>query len=284
MSFLKAACVQMNAGPDVSENLKTAETFVREAAGQGAQFVVTPEHTCHVRFPAEGMLESAFSQDEHPGVSFFSDLARELGVWLLIGSMAVKVSEDKLLNRSFLFSDQGDLVATYDKIHLFDVALPTGEVHRESDLIKPGEMAVVASTPWAKVGMSICYDVRFPHLYRDLAKAGASILAVPAAFTVPTGRAHWEILLRARAIETGSFVMASAQTGEHEGGRRTWGHSMIINPWGEVLAVAESEPGVILAELNLGAVAKTRRTIPALQHDRLYEVIPASSEALAKKD
>lgn len=272
MNIIKAACVQLTSGPDIAGNLKTAEGFIREAASAGAKFITTPENTCQIRFPTEAKLESTPLQDDHPGVPFFSDLAAELGVWLLIGSMSVKLSNGKLANRSFLFSDNGALVTTYDKIHLFDVSLPTGEVHRESDIIEPGKEAVVADVGGAKLGFSICYDVRFSYLYRDLAKAGASIMAVPAAFTAPTGKAHWKSLLRARAIETGSFVIAPAQTGEHENGRRTWGHSLIIDPWGKILAEMDEKPGIITADLNMNKVERVRGAIPALEHDREYTI------------
>lgn len=270
MSMVKAACVQMSSGPDIEENLKTAEGLVREAAGQGAQFVALPENACHIRFPAVEKLDSALPEDKHPGIPFFSNLSKELGVYLLVGSMAIKIEGDKLLNRSFLFSDDGSLAAVYDKIHLFDVDLPNGETYKESDVMQPGDKAVIAKTPWGGLGMSICYDLRFAYLYRDLAQNGAQIMAVPAAFTVPTGKAHWATLLRARAIETGSFLLAPAQTGEHEGGRKTWGHSMIINPWGEVLAEMGEETGFITAGLNLKEVHKARQAIPALKHDRPY--------------
>ncbi len=272
MTILKAACVQMTSGPEIEPNLETAESMIREAAGQGAQLIATPENTCLMRMPPELKLETAPPQDEHPGVGRFAGLADELGIWLLIGSLTIKVAEDKLANRSFLFSDDGALVATYDKIHMFDVDLATGERHREGDLVVPGEKAVVAQTPWGGIGMSICYDSRFAYLFRDLAQAGASILTVPAAYTVPTGKAHWKTLLRARAIETGSFLLAPAQTGEHENGRRTWGHSLIIGPWGVVMAEADDKPGIIMAVLDLDEVAKARSAIPALQHDREYAV------------
>ncbi len=272
MSIIKAACVQLNSGPEIAGSLAAAEAFIREAAASGAQFIATPENTCHVRWPLELNLESAPSQDEHPGVALFSDLAAELGVWLLIGSLVVKLSDGRLANRSFLFSDNGALVATYDKIHMFDVQVSSGEVYEESATVRPGGKAVVADAGFAKLGLSICYDVRFPHLYRDLAKAGAEMLMVPAAFTVATGKAHWETLLRARAIETGSFVVAPGQVGEHENGRKTWGHSMIVNPWGEVIAQASDKSGVILADLNLSLVSRARKTIPALDHDREYNI------------
>jgi predicted amidohydrolase len=199
-------------------------------------------------------------------------LARELGVWILIGSALVKREDGQLANRSALVGADGEIKATYDKIHMFDVDLPTGERHRESSLYTPGEQAAVVQTPWGKLGLSICYDVRFPHLYRALAKAGAQVITVPAAFTRPTGEAHWEILLRARAIETGAYVLAPAQGGFHEDGRGTWGRSIAIGPWGEILAKAEDdEPQVVIAELDLDAVSKARAAIPALANDRDFE-------------
>lgn len=267
---IKAACVQLNAGPVIEDNLHAAAALIREAAGQGAQFIATPENTCHMRSPQTEKLKSAKPEDTHPGIPFFSELARELGVFLLAGSLSIRLEDNRIANRSYLFGDNGEIAAHYDKIHLFDVDLPTGESHRESALVRPGEHAVVAAMPWGKLGMSICYDLRFAYLYRDLAKAGASVISVPAAFTVPTGQAHWHTLLRARAIETGAFVMAPAQCGEHEGGRRTYGHSLIIGPWGEILAEGGEEPGIIMADLDLSAVEKARAAIPALQHDREY--------------
>lgn len=268
MTILKTALIQLNAGPDIQENIDTATTLIREAATQKAQLICTPENTCHLRFSSAEKLQSAFPADDHPAITHYSALAKELGIWLLIGSLTIKLDDQKLANRSFLFSDQGACVATYDKIHLFDVDLPTGESHRESDYINPGTRAVLADTPWGTMGLSICYDVRFSYLYRKLAQAGASLLTVPAAFTVPTGEAHWETLLRARAIETGSFVLAPAQTGTHEGGRKTYGHSMIIDPWGKILAEAGDDIGFIIADLDLAAVTKARQAIPALQHDQ----------------
>ncbi len=269
---IKTACVQLNSGPDMQVNLDRAVALIREAAGQGAQFIATPENTCRMRAQQAEKLKTAKTEELHPGIPVFSDLAQELGVWLLAGSMSVKLDGDHIANRSFLFSDTGEVVARYDKIHLFDVDLPTGESHRESDLVRPGQQAVIADLPWAKLGMSICYDLRFSHLYRDMAQAGAEILSVPAAFTVPTGQAHWKTLLRARAIETGSFVIAPAQCGEHEGGRKTYGHSMIIGPWGNVLAEGGEEPGIIMADLDMEEVKKARQAIPSLQHDRDYRI------------
>ncbi len=270
---VKVALIQMNAGPDIAENIIAAETMIREAAGKGAQFILTPENTCHIRRPAAEKLKSAKALEGHPVITRFSALAKELGVWILAGSISVLLPEDKILNRSLLIDAQGNIVADYDKIHLFDVDLPTGEVHRESALVKPGSKATLADTPWGKLGMSICYDLRFASLFRALSKAGAAILTVPAAFTVPTGQAHWHTLLRARAIENGAFVLAPAQVGTHEGGRETYGHSLIIDPWGKILAEGDGEnPGIIMATLDLDAVKTAREAIPALLHDREYSI------------
>lgn len=265
---LKAACVQMNSGPDIAGNLAEAERFIREAAGQGAQLIATPENTCHIRNPQHEKLNSAFAEDEHPALPFFSDLSKELGVWILVGSISIKLSGDKLANRSYMFSDNGDIAARYDKIHLFDVTLSDTESYKESAIFDGGKGSVLADTPWGGLGMTICYDLRFAYLYRKLAQQGAKILSIPAAFTVPTGKAHWHVLMRARAIETGSFVLAPAQTGTHEGGRETFGHSLIVGPWGEVLAEADQSVGFITADLNMDEVDKARASIPALQHDR----------------
>ncbi len=269
---LRAACVQMTSGIDITENLEKAAGLIKSAAEQGAGLVITPENTCHIRNPAQAKLDSSLPMDQHIGIPFFSALAKELGIILLIGSMAVKKG-DKLVNRSFLFGSDGALKTTYDKIHLFDVALANSETYRESDVFKAGSIAAAAQiSDDFTLGLSICYDIRFPHLYRDLAKSGANIICVPAAFTVPTGKAHWETLLRARAIETGSYVLASAQVGEHENGRKTYGHSMIINPWGEVVECKAEGQGFIITDLDVEAIKKARSAIPALTHDKHYNV------------
>ncbi|MFN3932380.1 MAG: carbon-nitrogen hydrolase family protein [Brevundimonas sp.] len=248
------------------------EPMIREAAAGGAKLVLTPEATNFLikdRGRRDAVLET---QDGDAVIGKLRDLARELGVWLLIGSAIVKSGhdgDDRAANRSLLVDDQGGVVATYDKLHVYDVDLPTGERWRESAAIRPGDSAVIADTPWGRLGLTICYDIRFPQLYRALAKTGAVMIAVPAAFTVPTGEAHWETLLRARAIETGCYVLAPAQAGEHEDGRRTWGRSMVVAPWGEVLArLDDDEPGVLFATLDLEAVAKARAAVPQLTHDR----------------
>ncbi len=269
---MKVACVQMNSGADIQKNLDVASDLIREAASSGAEFILTPEVTDQVVSHRAEKLDETYTQEDHPCVSAFADLAKELSVHLAIGSMCIKVAEDKVANRSFLFGFDGALQETYDKIHLYDVDLPTGESHRESKLFISGERAVISDmNDDFTLGMSICYDVRFAYLYRDLAKAGANILSIPAAFTVPTGKAHWEVLLRARAIETGSYVMAAAQSGDHDGARNTYGHSMIIDPWGEVLSDAGQEVNIIYADIDLEAVTKARNAIPCLQHDREYE-------------
>jgi predicted amidohydrolase len=267
---VKFACVQMTAGPEVGPNLEAAAALIREAATGGAKFIFTPENTSIIEPNRELALAKSFTQDEHPGLPFFSRLAKELGVWLLIGSMPIRVEPERLANRSFLIDDQGEIITTYDKIHLFDVDLPNGEVYRESERIRAGAQAVLAPTPWGGLGMTVCYDLRFPQLYRDLAHAGATIISIPAAFTVPTGEAHWHVLLRARAIETGAFVLAPAQCGQHAGGRRTYGHSLIVAPWGEILAEAGAAPGTVATVIDFSQVAAARSMIPSLRHDRDY--------------
>ena len=269
MTTLKAALVQLRTPASQAAALAQAEPLVREAARAGAQLIATPEGTNILQRDRKLLFEAVRPLEEDPCVLGLRALAKELGVWILIGSALVRREDGQLANRSALVGADGQIKATYDKIHMFDVDLPTGERHRESAVYTPGERAAVAETPWGKIGLSVCYDVRFPHLYRALAKAGAEIITVPAAFTRPTGEAHWEILLRARAIETAAYVLAPAQGGFHEDGRGTWGRSIIVGPWGEVLAKAEDdEPGVIVAELDLEAVAKARTAIPALVNDR----------------
>ncbi len=266
----KVACVQLNAGRDIAPNVVAASALIREAEARGAQFILTPENTSMIEPKATLLLEKARPEAGHPAIPAFSALAGELGVWLLIGSMQIKLDATTCANRSFLFDDKGSIAARYDKVHMFDVDLERGESYRESSRFRAGEDAVLAGTPWGKVGLTVCYDVRFAYLYRALAQAGASYLTVPSAFTVPTGRAHWQTLLRARAIETGCFVFAPAQCGEHAEGRKTYGHSLIVAPWGEVLAEAGEEPGVIYAEIDPAKVEEARRMVPSLRHDRRF--------------
>jgi deaminated glutathione amidase len=267
---VKVACLQLNAGREIVPNIAAASALIREARANGAQFILTPENTSMIEPKRPLLLEKAKPEAEHPGLPAFSALAAELGVWLLIGSMQIKLDAETCANRSFLFDDRGRIVARYDKIHMFDVDLEGGESYRESSRFRPGDRAVVADTPWGKVGLTVCYDLRFAYLYRALAQARAGFLTVPSAFTIPTGRAHWETLLRARAIETGCFVFAPAQCGEHAEGRKTYGHSLIVSPWGEVLAEAGEETGVIYAEVDPANVDEARRMIPALRHDRRF--------------
>ena len=271
MTTLKAALVQLRTPATQGAALRQVAPLVRRAAAGGAELIATPEATNILQRDKVRLFEAVRPLEEDECVVGLRALARELGVWILIGSALVRRVDGHLANRSTLVGADGDVKATYDKIHMFDVDLPTGERHRESALYTPGAHAAVAQTPWGKLGLSVCYDVRFPHLYRALAKGGAEIITVPAAFTRPTGEAHWEILLRARAIETGAFVLAPAQGGLHEDGRGTWGRSIIVGPWGEILAKAEDdEPGVIAAELDLDAVARARAAIPALANDRTF--------------
>lgn len=270
---LKAACVQVNAGPDLQPNLAAAGDLVRRARDAGADFIALPENVGWMVQGRARVMERVKRESEHPGLPFFAGLARETGAWILSGTLHVLLDEQRVANRCHLFDPQGRTVAHYDKIHMFDVDLKDGESYRESATFRPGERAVVAATPWGGVGMTICYDVRFAHLHRALAQAGASIITVPAAFTVPTGRAHWHTLLRARAIETGCFVVAPAQTGTHDEGRQTYGHSLIVAPWGEVLADAGEGVGVVVADLDMARVAEARRMVPALTHDRAFEVV-----------
>jgi predicted amidohydrolase len=265
---IRAALIQLRSGTDMARNVAEASALIREAAGQGASFVATPEMT-NILEPDRPRLRSlARPEREDASVAAFSVLAQELGLWLSIGSLALQGPGEKLVNRSLLFTPDGGIAARYDKIHLFDVDLPTGESLRESHAYDGGAEAVLVETPLGAIGLTICYDMRFPHLYRALAKAGAKLFTVPSAFTVPTGRAHWHVLLRARAIETGSFVLAAAQGGRHESGRETYGHSLIVSPWGEVLAEAGTEPGIVIADIDLAQADLARARIPALVHDR----------------
>lgn len=278
MSPFRAACVQLCTSEDVDENVAVASDLIRKAKGLGASFIATPENTSLMAADAGAKLEKSFTEAAEPALPVFRSLAQELGIWLLIGSLAIRVSETKTANRSFLIGPDGAIAARYDKIHLFDVDLPGGERYRESDTVAGGDKAVIADTPFGKMGLTICYDLRFAPLYRALAQAGATILTIPAAFTETTGKAHWQVLCRARAIETGSFVIAPAQGGSHANGRRTFGHSLIVSPWGEVLAEAGTEPDVIVADLDPAEGQKARAVIPALGHDRDFHIdLPALS-------
>ncbi|HEX9808946.1 MAG TPA: carbon-nitrogen hydrolase family protein [Alphaproteobacteria bacterium] len=269
---LRLACVQVNAGEDMAANLAAAETLAREARADGARLIGFPENVAFMAPDGEGVREAARPEAEHPALARFRALAAELDVWLLVGSLGVRTgsNDGRVANRSYLLDPEGSIVAAYDKIHMFDVTLPGGESYRESATFLPGDRAVLARTPLGTLGLTICYDLRFPHLYRTLAKAGAELIAVPSAFTRTTGQAHWRTLLKARAIETGAFVFAPAQCGTHPRGRRTFGHSLIVSPWGEVIAEADEAPGVIAAEIDLAEVARVRAQVPSLGHDREF--------------
>lgn len=273
MRRLRTAVVQLRSGIEPAANRAAAMPLLREAASAGARLIATPENTTRMDRNRARMFAAVGPEKGDPELLAWGRAAQELGVWLLMGSGPIAAGDGKVFNRSFFFDPDGRIVARYDKINLFDVTLGGTENYRESDTVQGGGQAVVVEGPMgAKLGLTICYDVRFAPLYASLARAGAEIIAVPAAFTVPTGQAHWEILLRARAIETGSFVIAPAQGGQHEDGRATWGHSMIIDPWGKVLAQLDhNEPGLIIADLDLDEVASARARIPAWQGGREFK-------------
>lgn len=267
-----AACVQMRSGRDPFANRDAAVALVREAADAGADYVQTPEMTSLVEREKARLFANVTVPDEDPTLAALREVARERGIVVQIGSLAVR-NGDKIANRAFLIDAAGAVTASYDKVHLYDVDLPNGERWRESATYTGGACAVVADTPWAPIGVTICYDIRFPALFRALAEAGATVITAPACFTRQTGEAHWHVLHRARAIETGSFMISAAQGGQHEDGRETYGHSLIVDPWGKVLADAGgNQPGIILAEIDLARVTEARARIPALLHARPFTV------------
>ncbi len=265
-----AACIQLCSSTDVEENIDTVDRLVREAVRMGADYVQTPEMTNIVQRDRAALAASIQPEASDPAAKRFAALAGELGIVLHVGSLALRAADGRIANRALLFG-RGQLIARYDKIHLFDVDLPNGESWRESAVYHPGEKAVVADLPWLRLGVSICYDIRFPHLYRAQAHAGAAALTAPAAFTRQTGEAHWHVLQRARAIENGAFVISAAQAGMHADGRQTFGHSMIVAPWGEVLAEAGGDgPQIILAEIDPARSEDARARIPALKNERPF--------------
>jgi len=274
MTTLSIALIQTRTPASPAAAFDHVAPLIREAAAGGAKLILTPEATNFLIRDRAARDAVLTPQDRDGTVGGLRALARELGVWLLVGSAMVRSGhkgDDRAANRSLLIDDRGEIVEAYDKLHVFDVDLPTGERWRESASVRPGDAAVVADTPWGRLGLTICYDVRFPQLYRALAKAGAVMIAVPAAFTVPTGEAHWETLLRARAIESGCWILAPAQAGLHEDGRRTWGRSTVVAPWGEVVAKLDhDEPGVLFATLDFEAVSRARAAVPQLSHDRAF--------------
>jgi deaminated glutathione amidase len=281
--------IQHTAGPDLEPNLRVVEGLVRRARDAGAEFVMTPEASNFIE-SGRRRRDKARPEPTDPFLAGMRDLARELGIWLLLGSLVIdpvgepgaETGENRrLANRAFLIDAAGAIVARYDKIHMFDIDLPGGESYRESNAYRPGHDTAIAETPWGRLGMSVCYDVRFPHLYRALAQAGADFLSVPSVFTVPTGRAHWQVLLRARAIENGAFVFAPAQWGEHPAGRKSYGHSLIVDPWGEILADCGEEVGFVTARIDPAKIAEARRAVPSLQHDRPFAPPASATRPLA---
>src|SRR6202789_4567512 len=263
---------QMRTGLLPPANLEQGTELIREAAAQGADYVLTPEVSNMMQLNRTALFEHLAAEEDDVSLKAYRALAAELKIHLHIGSMALRASPERAVNRSFLIGPDGHVIAGYDKIHMFDIDLPDGESYRESANYQPGETAVIADLPWGRIGLTICYDVRFPALYRALAESGASFLTVPSAFTVRTGEAHWHTLLRARAIENGCFVFAAAQAGIHESKRQSYGHSLIVAPWGEVLAEGGVEPGVFLARIDPSKVETTRKTVPSLQHGRRFSV------------
>ena len=281
MQKFRAAAVQMRSGLDVATNVREAEKHIRQAASEGAAYVLTPEMTTILDGKRERLLSAISPQDADPSLAHFRALAAELRLHLHIGSMPIKLDNERVANRAFLIGPGGAIVASYDKIHMYDVDLGNGESYRESKLYRPGTEAVIADLPWTRFGLTVCYDVRFPRLFHALADTGSTVIAVPAAFTQTTGEAHWHILLRARAIETGSYVIAAAQGGHHEDGRETFGHSMIIDPWGRILAEAEREPGIILADIDPELSLTMRQRVPALANQRDFTPPDVPAAALA---
>jgi deaminated glutathione amidase len=277
-SAFKVGLVQMRSGLDPQANLAAALAFVEEAARAGADYVLTPEMTNIMEVKRERLFATIVDEETDPTLAALREAARRHSIYVHIGSLAVKASPDKAANRSFLIDRRGEVIARYDKIHMFDVDLANGESYRESRNYRPGDLAVVTDLPWGRLGVTICYDLRFPALYRALAEAGASFFSIPSAFTRQTGEAHWHVLMRARAIENGSFVFAAAQCGKHESGRETFGHSLVVDPWGQILAEAGTEPGVILADIDPAQISAARSRIPSLHHGRRFEMIEPMAE------
>ena len=275
MSAIRVGLVQLSCGRSPAANLVETERLVREAAALGAVYVQTPETTNIMEHEGDKLFAALTDEASDITLARLRTVAAELGIWLHIGSLGIKVAADKAANRAFVIAPDGSIAARYDKIHLFDVDLAGGESYRESNRIRPGAEAVTVDLPFGRLGLAICYDLRFPHLFRSLAHAGATVLALPAAFTKKTGSMHWEVLLRARAIENGAYVLAAAQGGRHENGRETYGHSLVVDPWGRVIAEGGAEPGFLLAEIDMKEVAMARARIPSLTNGRRFEVADA---------
>jgi deaminated glutathione amidase len=274
----KAAMIQMRAGLTVSANIDAAVRMIGEAKAAGADYVQTPEMTNIMEVKRERLFSTIVAEEQDTSLATFRELAKKLGIYVHVGSLAIKVGPERAANRAFLIDPHGEIAARYDKIHMFDVDLSGGESYRESRTYRAGELAVLSDLPCGRLGITICYDLRFPALYRALAEAGATMLAIPSAFTKQTGEAHWHVLNRARAIENGSFVFAAAQGGKHENGRETFGHSLIVDPWGRILAEGGTEPGVVMAEIDMSEVTKARARIPSLEHGRRFEIVEPMAE------
>jgi deaminated glutathione amidase len=274
----KAAMIQMRSGLKPGANIDDAARMIGEAKSAGADYVLTPEMTNILAAKREQLFAAVVEEESDASLAALRELARKLGIYVHIGSLAIKISPDRAANRSFLVDPKGDIVARYDKIHMFDVDLADGESYRESRNYRPGELAVLTDLPWGRLGLTVCYDLRFPALYRALAEAGSTMLAIPSAFTKQTGEAHWHVLMRSRAIENGCFVFAAAQGGRHENGRDTYGHSLIVDPWGRIIAEGDTEPGVVMAEIDPAQVASARARIPSLQHGRRFEIVEPMAE------
>jgi len=269
---VRIACLQLNSGSDLDANLATVRAMARRAAGGGAKFILTPEYVLMMDGSGRVMRERALAPDGAPALEELRALTRELGVWLLAGSLTFRMEDGRIANRSVLLSTEGEVVAAYDKIHMFDVALPDGRVIKESSTYRPGTRAVLADTPWGKVGMTVCYDLRFPGLFRALARGGAQLITVPSSFQRQTGKVHWHVLLRARAIENECFVIAPAMCGDHSGNRQSYGHSLVVSPWGDIVAEGGESPEVVYADLDTAEVQRVRSMIPSLEHDRDFEL------------
>jgi predicted amidohydrolase len=277
-STFRVGLVAMRSGRNPGDNLAAATKMIEQARHGGADYVLTPENTNIMEIDRERLFATIVPEEQDASLVTFRELARALGLFVHVGSLAIKVSHDKAANRSFLIDPRGDIIARYDKIHMFDVDLKGGESYRESRNFRPGDLAVVVDLPWGRLGLTVCYDLRFPALYRALAEAGASFLTIPSAFTRQTGEAHWQVLTRARAIETGCYVFAAAQGGRHENGRETYGHSVVIDPWGRIVAEGGIEPGVIFADVDPAEVAAARARIPSLEHGRRFEMVEPMAE------
>lgn len=277
-SKFKAGLIQMRTGVTPAANIDTASRLIAEAKTAGADYVQTPEMTNVMDVNRERLFQNIREEESDPSLAAFRELAKKHGIYVHVGSLAIKLLPDRAANRGFLIDPQGEIIARYDKIHMFDVDLANGESYRESRTYRPGEIAITADLPWGRLGLTICYDLRFPALYRALAETGSTMLAIPSAFTKQTGEAHWHVLMRARAIETGCFVLAAAQGGKHENGRETFGHSLVVDPWGRVIAEGGTEPGVIMAEIDPALVSEARSRVPSLEHGRRFEVAEPLAE------